>query len=73
MSSKIVGSGQKVTVVPRRPRLDGPDNCELGDDLAAVGELHAVVLALAVDLDHQPARQGVDDRHADPCRPPETL
>ena len=65
MSSKMVASGQKVMVVPVRPRGAGPTHLQLGLGLAAVGELHAVVLAVEVDLEQEPARQGVDDRHAD--------
>ena len=40
------------------------DDLELGLDLAALGEVHAVALAVAVDLDLEPLGQGVDDRHA---------
>ena len=65
ISSKILASGQKVTVVPVRPAWGRTGHLQLGAGLAAVGELHAVVLAVAVDLDDQPGGQGVDDRHAD--------
>ena len=54
--SKTVGSGQNVTVVPgvaaRAGRVAG--DLELALGLAAVGELHAVALAVAVDLDDEP-------------------
>src|SRR5581483_5664630 len=40
------------------------DDRQLRDDLAAVAELHPVAFALAVDLDDQLRRQGVDHRHA---------
>ncbi len=38
---------------------------ELAGGLAAVGEGHLVVLAVAVDLDDEPRGEGVDDRDAD--------
>src|SRR4029453_4481456 len=38
---------------------------ELALGLAAVDEGHRVALAVLVDLAHQPAGQGVDDRHTD--------
>ncbi len=49
--SKTVGSGQNVTVVPVRPRGALPTDLELALRLAAVGELHAMAVAVAVDLD----------------------
>ena len=53
--SKTVASGQNVTVVPVRPRGASPMTLSFVGDLAAVGELHLVVLAVAVDLDDEPA------------------
>src|SRR3546814_2937694 len=40
------------------------DDLELGLGDAAVGELHAVPLALAVDLDHEAGGESVDHRDA---------
>ena len=71
VSSKMVPSGQKVTVVPVRGspvlrsfgrRAGGGD---LALELAALLELGLPVLAVAVDLEHEPGRQGVDHRDAD--------
>ena len=63
--SKTVPSGQKVTVVPVRPRGRVADDRELAGDLAAVGEGHLVALAVAVDLDDQLGGQRVHHGHAD--------
>ena len=65
VSSKIRG------VRPERHRGagtapgDGPVTSSLVASLAAVAELHAMVLAVSVDLDDQLCRQGVDDRDTD--------
>ena len=56
-ATKIVGSGQNVTVVPvRRDRApaSAPTTSQLALRLAALGVLLAVALAVAVDLDDQP-------------------
>ena len=59
----IVPSGQNVT---RRAVLVGvADPLERADGLAAVDEGHHEPAAVALDLDLEPARQRVDDRHAD--------
>jgi len=63
----MVESGQKVTVVPlwlREMGLPPP----VSRRACPVGELHPVVLAVAVDLDDEALRQGIDDRHADPVQ-----
>ena len=63
VSSKIVGSGQNVidgaALLRRRPSL------ELALRLAALREVLLPLAAVAVDLEVEPARQRVHDRHAD--------
>ena len=59
----IVPSGQNVTVVP--VRSESPVRYEWPCGLAAVDERLLVVAAVAVDLELEPARQRVHDRHAD--------
>ena len=46
---------------------------ELALRLAAVRELDAVALAVAVDLDDQPLDSALTTDTPTPCRPPETL
>ena len=71
VSSKTEASGQKVTVVPVRgsPVLRsfgaGPIGLDLLLELAALLELGLPVLAVAVDLEHEPGGEGVDDRDPD--------
>ena len=67
VSSKTVGSGQNVTIVP--VRFDGGLLLELALRLAALGEAHLPLAAVAVDLEVEPARQRVHDRHADAVEP----
>ncbi len=61
-----------------RPEADGgagavpgrlAGDLELGLELAALGEVHEVALALAVDLDLAALGEGVDDRHAHTVEP----
>ena len=64
-SSKIVGSGEKVTVVPGASRaVRGPVTFSLPCGLPPSLNVEHVVLAVAVDLEDQLGRQGVDDRDA---------
>ena len=65
-SSKIVGSGEKVTVVPGAPARRGPGDLELALGLAAVLEGHLVVLAVRGRSRGSSSRgERVDDRDAD--------
>ena len=63
-SSKIVGSGLKVTVVPVRPRGAGPVTLSLPWGLPPSLNDHLVVVAVEVDLEDEPRRERVDDRDA---------
>ena len=63
ISSKIVASGQNVIVVPRF--FDPRDALELVLRLAALRVVLLELAAVAVDLELEPARQRVDDGHAD--------
>jgi hypothetical protein len=51
------------------------DHLELGplDELAALGELDLVALAVAVDLDHHPLDSALTTETPTPWRPPDTL
>ena len=69
-----MASGQKVTVVPVRPRGASPTTLSFVCGLAAVGELHAVALAVAVDLDDElRLDSALTTDTPTPWRPPETL
>jgi hypothetical protein len=57
-----VGSGQNVTVVPRRSRGAFPTTSSFD---SALGELLAVALAVPVDLDDEALGQGIHHAHAD--------
>ena len=63
--SKTVSSGQKVTVVPVRPRGASPMTSSLVLSLPPSTNSMHVVLAVLVDLDDEAAGQRVHDRHAD--------
>ena len=73
ISSNTSGSGQNVIVVPVWPRFDLATTRSLpcgtpGLTFAALllrRVLLAVGVAVAVDLEHEPRRQRVHDRHAD--------
>jgi len=71
-SSKIVGSGVKVTVVPVRPeaRYQSPS---APHRLTAVLERQHVVITVLIDLEDQLGRQRVHYRHANTMETPETL
>jgi hypothetical protein len=47
----------------------GPRHLQRCHRFTAVGELEDVVRALAVDLEHEPARKCVHNRHTDPVQP----
>ncbi len=65
ISSKIDGVGPEGHGGAGAPPGRRAGDLELAHRLAAVLELQDVVLAVAVDLEDQPGRQGVDDRDAD--------
>jgi hypothetical protein len=71
--SKMVPSGQNVTVVPVRAPGRVADDLQLALGLAAVGELHDVALAVAVDLDEDRSDRALTTDTPTPWRPPETL
>ena len=69
----MAGSGQKVIVVPVRPRGRPSGYFQLSGWLSAVAELHHVVVAVQVDLEKEPGGQGVDHRDAHAVQPARDL
>ena len=71
VSSKIVGSGQNVTVVPRF--FDGATLLDLVLRLAALRVVLHPLAAVAVDLEVEPLDSALTTDTPTPCRPPEIL